>query len=233
MDMRGRWYRWNKKSLEKTYLALDVAHIARKTKLELPASYTWVWTGPGVDNLQAKLHVDMVPDHGLCLSYSHLGQAIAPYLAPVVTTQPHYGGKRYWFLCPNQNCRKRVRILYGGKYFLCRHCQSLTYETAQTGGNLIVTIDSRLTFLRRKLGANGWLLDGPPEKPPRMHSRTYMRLAKEYINLLRMREQAFAYEMIHLLQVFDLGNDLPVMPKETRQDLLKGWKTLKAQRDEK
>ncbi len=48
-----------------------------------------------------------------------------------------YGGKRWWFICPliknGYTCNQRVLKLYlgGGKYFGCRHCYNLTYESCQ------------------------------------------------------------------------------------------------------
>ena len=51
---------------------------------------------------------------------------------PLVTTQLHGGGRRWWFSCPN--CRRRVGRLYlptGKHYFLCRHCEGLTYESCE------------------------------------------------------------------------------------------------------
>lgn len=48
------------------------------------------------------------------------------------TTQPHWGGKRWWFRCPR--CDRRVSKLYlRGRYFRCRNCHSLTYHSVQTG----------------------------------------------------------------------------------------------------
>ena len=56
------------------------------------------------------------------------------YRIPIISTSCHYGGKRYWFICPwHKNgvyCGKRVRVLYkAGDYFACRHCYNLTYRT--------------------------------------------------------------------------------------------------------
>jgi hypothetical protein len=57
----------------------------------------------------------------------------------VVTTQPYFGGVRWWFICPlianGRVCRERVRKLYlpsGGRYFGCRTCYNLTYESVRT-----------------------------------------------------------------------------------------------------
>jgi hypothetical protein len=45
-------------------------------------------------------------------------------------TPCNFGGERPWFICPGARCGRRVAILYGpGKYFLCRHCYDLRYES--------------------------------------------------------------------------------------------------------
>lgn len=45
-----------------------------------------------------------------------------------------FGGKRWWFLCPGQNCGRRVAKLYfppDKSRYLCRHCHGLSYEGRQ------------------------------------------------------------------------------------------------------
>lgn len=56
------------------------------------------------------------------------------YKIPLITTPCFFGGIRYWFKCTwyvNGNyCGRRVGVLYlGGKYFACRHCYNLSYES--------------------------------------------------------------------------------------------------------
>lgn len=56
------------------------------------------------------------------------------YTVPLVTTRPHFGGLRWWFLCPAVGCGRRVGKLYlapRSRYFVCRHCGGLTYTSAQ------------------------------------------------------------------------------------------------------
>lgn len=54
------------------------------------------------------------------------------YEVGLVSTPCRYGGKRWWFICPLDGCGRRVAVLYsGGKYFGCRHCYDLTYESCQ------------------------------------------------------------------------------------------------------
>jgi hypothetical protein len=50
------------------------------------------------------------------------------------STVPNYGGRRWWWLCPLVGCGRRCGKLYlppGGRYYGCRQCYRLTYESAQ------------------------------------------------------------------------------------------------------
>jgi len=60
------------------------------------------------------------------------------YKIQLVTTPCHFGGVRFWFICPlgtNQGyCGRRVGKLYlprNATYFGCRHCYNLTYESCK------------------------------------------------------------------------------------------------------
>ena len=53
----------------------------------------------------------------------------------LVTTRPHLGGERPWFVCPN--CDRRVGKLYGRpelKGFACRICLKLVYYSQYRKG---------------------------------------------------------------------------------------------------
>ncbi|MFA7170184.1 MAG: hypothetical protein WC178_05040 [Candidatus Paceibacterota bacterium] len=61
------------------------------------------------------------------------------YKVELVTTPCNYGGKRYWFICPlaknGQYCGRRVGVLYqNGKYFGCRHCGDIAYDSQMQSG---------------------------------------------------------------------------------------------------
>lgn len=46
----------------------------------------------------------------------------------LATTPCHFGGVRYWLICPD--CQRRCAILCGeGRLFLCRRCYQLPYQT--------------------------------------------------------------------------------------------------------
>jgi len=60
------------------------------------------------------------------------------YRVELATTPCNFGGVRYWFICPlvvnGRACQRRVAKLYlppGGRYFGCRHCYNLTYESCK------------------------------------------------------------------------------------------------------
>ncbi len=48
----------------------------------------------------------------------------------LTTTQPNYGGTRYWFVCPRPGCGHRVAKLYvtDSGIWGCRRCLNLAYE---------------------------------------------------------------------------------------------------------
>jgi hypothetical protein len=77
---------------------------------------------------------------------------------PVVTSQPYFGGVRWWFICPltfdGAACQRRVRKLYlpsGGRYFGCRTCYNLTYETVRTHDDRVGKLFRNLEALLKAL----------------------------------------------------------------------------------
>ena len=100
------------------------------------------------------------------------------YRVGLVTTRPHYGGLRWWFVCPGNGCGgRRVYKLYlppWGLYFLCRHCCDLAYESQSEDrrGRLLMKAQK----IRQKLGGGAGLIAPFPEKPKGMHWFTYYQL---------------------------------------------------------
>ena len=88
-------------------------------------------------------------------------------------TSCNFGGYREWLLCPR--CRKRVAILYGaGKYFFCRHCYGLCYESQQE--NETYRLIRKAQKIRERLGASENLFLPILFKPKGMHQKTFDRL---------------------------------------------------------
>ncbi|HEV2121289.1 MAG TPA: MerR family transcriptional regulator [Chloroflexota bacterium] len=215
MDGRGRYYRWSTKATVNDLDNLDIMRLAETVDFERPAYYRWQWTRKFWNSTKkSTIGFTVVPGEGLRLNYVYGGEEISPYIAPIVTTRPHFGGKRYWFLCPNVHCRRRCRILYGGKYFLCRTCQDLTYVSSQTTAGpdrVRVVVDNRRRAIRRKLGDQGDLSDPLPAKPTGMHWRTYGRLAIEYRDLSQLADVAMTESMAQLLPDYSFPLDSGVL----------------------
>jgi len=70
-------------------------------------------------------------------------------MVSLVSTPCQFGGRRWWFLCPQitngKTCNKRVGILYlpdiKGKTFGCRHCHKLRYISSKRSNETISTYD--------------------------------------------------------------------------------------------
>ena len=98
------------------------------------------------------------------------------YLAP---TRPHFGGLRWWFVCPQLN--RRVRKLYlpvGGRHFWSRHAYELAYVSQrETKYDRALRRARKLTL---KLGGDP-ADDEYPDKPKRMRWTTYNRLMDKLV----------------------------------------------------
>jgi len=114
----------------------------------------------------------------LSVSYKYRGKPYS-YRIHLSTTEPHYGGSRYWFNCPS--CAKRTSVLYCAGTYVCRHCIGANYSSQlQTKTDRIY---SKLNALRERLGWSVGIINGIGSKPRCMHHRTYERLLREYEKL--------------------------------------------------
>ena len=98
---------------------------------------------------------------------------------PIVWTPCTLGGRRPWFrceVCTNRGCcGRRVAVLFSaGELFACRHCHQLAYAS-QNETPFLRSIRRARKF-RMRLGAGFSFAEPFPEKPPRMHRRTYLRM---------------------------------------------------------
>jgi len=111
------------------------------------------------------------------------------YQIPLVTTPCYFGGFRYWFQCPwyanGVHCQKRVGVLYlGDKYFACRHCYLLTYESRNVN-----------TF--EKAFGHIFSADELDEMRDRIKRKTYAgKMTKRYRKYLERKEIALRQIML-------------------------------------
>ena len=95
------------------------------------------------------------------------------YKIKLETTQPHYGGKRFWFICPLTN--ERAAILHnplGSKWFASRLAFNLKYQSQSLSEHDRAI--EKMWKLKNKLGGHFFW-----HKPKHMHTKTYERLLCE------------------------------------------------------
>jgi len=93
----------------------------------------WARGGKRTNSINYEAHLDLESPF-IRLHYIIDGTEKIDYQVLLVTSQPNYSGLRWWFICPNTNCRRRVGKLYlapGSKHFFRRACQDLTYTSCQ------------------------------------------------------------------------------------------------------
>jgi hypothetical protein len=119
-----------------------------------------------------------------------------PQRIRVSWTKVHFGGERPWFHCPH--CEKRVAKLYNGLggYF-CRRCVGNPIYASQA-----LSAQARPHYqackLRLRLGGEASPTEPFPERPRKMHRRTYERRKHRLLMLegglsQRIREKPVDY----------------------------------------
>ncbi len=89
-------------------------------------------------------------------------------------TPCNYGGKRIWYSCPF--CGRRCAVIYScGRYFACRVCADLTYDTCNETPN--DRLFNKANKLRKFIGAEPGAFNSLPYlKPKGIHQKTWDRI---------------------------------------------------------
>lgn len=137
----------------------------------------WQWTHNGEQTSSISYEVDMRDSHAAWIRVYYTNRRTEKhydYRIDLTYTIPHYGGKRWWFLCPANHCRRRVAILYLGNVMRCRHCWNMAYASQNEAVH--ERLWTKMDRLAAQIGHEGGLLDGYyGKKPKTMHWHTYRR----------------------------------------------------------
>lgn len=150
-------------------LSIDVRRWAREDYLSR-SYFGWQWSinDDQTCSIGVYGHGDRIE-----LQYTKDG-AQYRYSVHLTETSCFLGGARRWFMCPAVGCCRRVAKLYlGSRYFACRRCYNLTYQS-----QCYAPHDRALTQagkIRRRLNGDEGIAWPFPEKPKRMHWKTYAR----------------------------------------------------------
>ena len=173
----GNWWRWDAKSTTDSQDSIDIRLLKEQNCL-LPGysgSLSWSMRGKTTGPIGYN-----IKENSIILNYKHRSQSgeweDVEQVISFDRTPCNYGGSRKWFLCPR--CFKRVAVLYGaGKYFFCRHCYNLTYESCNICD--LQRIFNKAYKLKKKLGGQAGLHKPIPDRPKGMHRSTYIRMVVE------------------------------------------------------
>jgi hypothetical protein len=178
----GSWYRFNKKTTTDECQSIDVRHLHRNGLLQPGRSFSLRWSRAGrqTGSIGGVTH----DDDRVTFFYRHRRGMGGDWedvkeTVPLEWTPCNFGGERPWFLCPGAGCGRRVAVLYGpGRYFLCRHCYDLRYESQREGkANRALR---RAQKIRERLGGSANMMEPFSERPKGMHLKTYMRMCWEH-----------------------------------------------------
>ena len=169
----GRWRGHTKKHVVEDCRVLDVNRWSREGILRKGVHHfgEWKWcsaaTGEETSSIGYEVNTtDMAFPWGR-LSYTFTRtQEHMDYKIRLQTTRTCFGGLRWWFTCPllkrGSPCNHRVSKLYlpfGSRYYGCRHCYDLTYQSCQES-------DKRVSFLHKYPDALMALFEGAVEDLP-------------------------------------------------------------------
>lgn len=156
---RWRWH--SKKYTTDNCRNISIFELKRDKLLQPDQirSGRWVWRNAYSGEEQASVGYELNtnrPSAYLRLQYTNTSwsgeKTELDYRVRMQTTACHFGGYRWWFICPltvnGRYCGRRVGKLYlapGSRYFGCRHCQDLTYRSSQESDksvNLLKKLDT-------------------------------------------------------------------------------------------
>ena len=182
--------------------SLDVNKMHRSGVFNVGQVGGWQWLEDG--EKVASIGYTMEA-HGIRLrytsdSYWH-GKEDMSYVVPIIRRPCRFGGTRPYFRCPGvvngRFCGRTVAKLYGGRYFLCRHCHNLAYysQSEEPRDRLLRKANKKRVALGGEPGTASWL----PERPKGMWHRTYER---EIEAIEKSEQLADAHFMVWMMRRF-------------------------------
>lgn len=128
----GQWQSYDGKRLVEETMTLNIFKLYREGFIVPGAIRSGTFTC-GTSSMGFILRSNLLSLQYRFSSGPHAGQDMQ-YAIQIVTTQPHYGGCRPWFLCPTCDRRAaKLYLAYGHLKYECRRCAGLAYESTRAG----------------------------------------------------------------------------------------------------
>lgn len=134
----GNWQRWQGKKLTvEESIVVSMKDLRKRLYAGASGSLTWTWaSGNKLSIGYFVTESDEAPI--VTLHYRWRDSEDVRIPVRLGTTPTQFGGRRWWFICPlivrGITCNRRAGKLYlppGAKYFGCRKCHDLTYQSCQ------------------------------------------------------------------------------------------------------
>jgi hypothetical protein len=185
----GSYYRWNSKQTVEEGLTLNLNKLIRDGSIRPGVSWqgTLIWTNTRTREKVASIGyvADLIdPDNAyIRLHYNHNDKP-QKYIVPLTTTQPNFGGVRWWFICPVSG--QRVGKLYsppGQPLFASRKVFNLAYQSQRE--HKPQRLLDKAYKLRERIDRQAAIYcEAPiPQKPRGMHFKTYEKLRADIFRL--------------------------------------------------
>jgi hypothetical protein len=181
----GNWYRFDKKTTTDECQRVDVRYLHREGLLKSGSWFSLRWSRANRETGSIRgVVIGHEKPEKVILTYRHRSGPSGEWKEvrepiELAWTTCHFGGERPWFVCPGAGCGRRAAVLYGpGRYFLCRHCYDLRYESQRE--EKMRRALRRAQKIREGLGGSANMMEPFPEKPKGMHWKTYERLWWEH-----------------------------------------------------
>ena len=186
---------------------IDVSRLHRKGCLLAGWIGSWQWTceGEKVASINLRAELDRLHlTYRVCVSVGDWEDVAETVRIVRVTCR--FGGCRPYFRCPGVvdgiACERRVAKLYGaGRYFLCRRCYRLAYDS-QGEGAWHRTL-RRANKIRQRLGGDPGMAAPFPLKPIGMWWRTYERLRDRALEAEMRADETLVLEAERVLRRVD------------------------------
>ena len=179
----GNWYRCSTSLKVDNVRCIDINRMLQEGAIKTNAitSGTWVWkdaeTGEQTSSIGYAANTD-TPSPYVRLNYTIIDtDESCDYMIKLSATTPHYGGKRYWFICPYTGKRTtKLYRPYGAHKYGSRQAFNLKYKS-QSECRISRMINKKWKLQKRLDGAYGHI------RPKGMHRKTFESLLDDIFQL--------------------------------------------------
>jgi hypothetical protein len=177
-------------------LTLDLNRLIRQRNI-LPGtcasgSLTWSYVDSGETVASISYEASLVsPRSAWARLYYSANGKLEDYQVQIEASPGHYGGMRWWWICPISGGRTATLYLPpGATVFAARQAHRLAYRS-QREATIDRTHARQARFHRMLGGTCDHYEQPPPRRPKGMHRKTYEQLTADLNAAMEAHERAF------------------------------------------